>query len=182
VPSAFEADVGVGPQGPHDLDLLFRAAAAVVKILVEPDKLDFVPPDPDAEPEPSARQNVETGSLFGDEHGLTLCQDQHLGREIADIGAAGEKPEQHERVVIEIGRAGSRLRPAGAAGDIGAQHMVGCRDPVIADLLRRLGKFPQGRRLAADIDNRKGYAQSHLHLRSVAFCARREDTMRAKPR
>ena len=125
-----------------------------MKIFVEPDKLDLVPPDPDAQPEPPARQDVETGGLFGDKHGLTLRQDQHLGREIADLGAAGEKTEQHERVVIEIGRAGARLAPAGAAGNVGAQHVVGCGDPLIADLLRRLGEFPQSRRLTADIDNR----------------------------
>ena len=34
--------------------------------------------------------------------------------------------------------------------------MVRRGDPVIADLLRRLNKLPQGRRLAADIDDRKG--------------------------
>src|SRR5207302_3102011 len=72
VPLALEADVRLGPERPHDLDLLFRAAAAVVEILVEADKLDLVPPDPDAEPEPPARQDIETGGLFGDEHGLAL--------------------------------------------------------------------------------------------------------------
>jgi len=46
-----------------------------VKILVEPGELDLVPPDPDAEPEPPARQDVETGRLLGNEHGLPLRQD-----------------------------------------------------------------------------------------------------------
>jgi hypothetical protein len=36
--------------------LLFRAAAAVVKILVEADELDLVPPDSDAEPKPMSVQ------------------------------------------------------------------------------------------------------------------------------
>ena len=157
------------PQRPHDLDLLFRAAAAIVKILVEADELDLVPPDPDAEAEAAARQHVETGRLFGDEHGLALRQDQYLGGEIGDAGAAGEETEQHERVVIQIGRAGARLGPIGPARDIDAQHVIGRGDAVIADRLRRLGKFAQGRRLAANIDNRQGYAELHLHLRPVAL-------------
>ena len=171
---------GSRPQRPHDLDLLLRAAAAVVEILVEPGELDLVPTDPDAEPEPPARQHIETGGLLGDEHGLALCQDQHLRREIADAGAAGEKTEQHERVVIEIGRAGARLGPTGPARDIGAEHVVGRRDPVITGRLCRLGEFPQRRRLAADIDDRKGYAEFHPYLLpSFRFAYRRQDTMRA---
>src|SRR5262249_20598811 len=132
---------------------------------------DLVPPDPDTEPEPSARQDVETGRLLGDEHGLPLRQDQHLGREIGDAGAAGEEPEQHKRVVIEIGRSSARLSPTGPARDVGAQHVVGRGYPLIADRLCRLGNPPQARRLTANIDNRKSYAEFHLHLRSVASSA-----------
>src|SRR5215471_6223251 len=121
VPLAFERDMRLRPQLPHDRDLLFGAAAAIVKIFVEADELDLVPPDPNAEPEPASRQDVETGSLLGDQHGLTLRQDQYLRREVADAGASGEEAEQHERVMIEIGRPGARLRPTGAAGDIGAE-------------------------------------------------------------
>ncbi len=161
----------LGPQGAHDLDLLFRAAAAVVEVLVQADKLDLVPPDPDAEPEAPARQDVETGGLLGDQHGLALRQDQHLGREIADAGAAGQETEQHEGIVVEIGRPRARLGPAGAACDIGAEHVVGCGDPVIADRLRRLRELPQGRRFAADVDDRKGHAELHLHLRHRRVCA-----------
>jgi hypothetical protein len=58
---------------------------------------------------------------------LTLGQDQYLGREIRDAGAAGEETEEHERVVIQIGRSGARLGPTGAAGDIGAQHELRSR-------------------------------------------------------
>jgi len=52
------------------------------------------------------------------------------------------------------------------------------RDPLIADFLRCLRKFPQRRRLTADIDNRKGYAEPHLHLRLVPFVRQGEHTMR----
>jgi hypothetical protein len=96
---------------------------------------------------------------------LTLRQDQHLGREIGDAGAAGEEAKQLERVAIEIARSGARLGPTGAAGDIGAEHVVWCGDPVIADRLSRLDRFPQGCRGATDVDDRKGHAELHLHLR-----------------
>ena len=151
------------PQRLHDLDLLFGAAAAVMKVLVEADKLHLVPADPDAEPEAPARQHVERGGLLGDEHGLALRQDQYLSGEIGDLGAAGEKAEQHERIVVQIARAAAALGPAGAARDIGAEHVIGRRDPLIADLLRRLHKFAQSGRLTADIDNRKSHPELHSH-------------------
>jgi hypothetical protein len=94
-----------------------------------------------------------------------------LGREVGNVCAPGQEAEQHERVVIQIGRSGAWLRPTGPTRDIGAEHVVRGRDPLIPDLLGRLGKFPQGRRLTADIDNRKSYAEFHLHLHSVVFCA-----------
>jgi hypothetical protein len=58
---------------------LLRAAAAVAEILVEAGELDRVPTDPDPEPEAPAAQHVQRGGLLGDDHGLALCQDQHLG-------------------------------------------------------------------------------------------------------
>src|SRR5262249_2348353 len=76
VPSAREADMRLGPQLLHDLHLLLGAAAAIVKVLVEPGELDLVPADADAEPEPAAAQRIETDRLLGDEHSLALRQDQ----------------------------------------------------------------------------------------------------------
>ncbi len=74
-----------------------------MKVLVEADELHLVPADPDAEAEAPARQHVERGGLLGDEHRLTLRQDQHLGGKIGDPRAAGEEAKQHERVVIPAG-------------------------------------------------------------------------------
>jgi hypothetical protein len=51
------------PQRLHDLYLLFGAPAAVAKILVEADELDLVPPDPDAEPEPTDRTSRQATCL-----------------------------------------------------------------------------------------------------------------------
>src|SRR5215469_15024330 len=98
------------PQLLHDLDLLLGAATAIVKVLVEPGKLDLVPADPDAEPEPTAAQHIEAGSLLGDENGLALRQDQHPGREAELRGAAGEKAEQHKGVMKQPGPGAAGLR------------------------------------------------------------------------
>jgi hypothetical protein len=55
---------------------------------------------------------------------------------------------------------------------LNAKDVIWGRDPLIADLLCHLGKFPQGRRLTADINNRKGHAELHLRLHWVPFlCA-----------
>ena len=145
----------LGPQRLHDLDLLLRAAAAVAEILVEADELDRVPADPDAKTEASAAQHVERGSLLGDEHRLALGEDQHLGRELDVPGTAGEKAEQHKRVMEEIGRCVA-ITPIGATRDIDAEHVVGCSQILIADLLGRLREFAYGGRIAANSDVDKG--------------------------
>ena len=103
VPLAFEGDMRLLPQRPHEFDLLLRAAAAIVKILVEAGEFDLVPADPDTEPEPPARQYIEACRLLRDERGLALRQDQHLRRKILDFRDRGEKPEQHEGIVVEVG-------------------------------------------------------------------------------
>ena len=154
----------LGPQRLHHLDLLLGAAAAIVEILVEADELDLVPADPDPEPEPAAAQHVERGGLLGDQRRLALRQDQHLRREILDLRDAGEKAEQHERVVIEIGRAGAALRPARPARDIDAEHVIGRGQPVIADRLGRLREIADRVRLPADIDQRQRHPELHPSL------------------
>ena len=68
--------------------------------------------------------------------------------------ASGEKTEQHERVVIPVGRARAALGPLGPARDIDPQHVIGGGDALITGRLCRLNKIPQRRRLAANIDNR----------------------------
>ena len=138
----------LGPQRLHYLHLLLGAAAAVVKILVEPGEFDLVPADPDPEPEPSAAQHIETSRLLGDEDGLALRQDQHTGRKAEFVRAAGEISEQHKRVMVQPGPGATRLRCAGLAG---AEHMVGRLDKIVADRLGRLRVFAHGRRNAADI-------------------------------
>src|SRR5205085_1250321 len=103
VPAALEDDMRLGPQRLHEFDLLFRAAAAVVEILVEPGEFDLVPTDPDAEAETAAAQDIERGGLLGDERGLALRQDQDAGGKAQLCGAAGEIAKQDKRVVEQTG-------------------------------------------------------------------------------
>src|SRR5215469_4933440 len=148
VPSSLEAHMRLGPQLLHDLDLLFRAAASVVEVLVEAGELDLVPADPDAEPEPAGAQHVETGRLFRDEHGLALREDQYPGRKAELVRTAGEVAEQHERVMEQTGAGAAGLRCAGLAG---TEHMVGRLDEIVADCFSGLRIFPNNRGIAADI-------------------------------
>src|SRR5829696_1071010 len=76
VPFALERHVGIGPQRFHHLDLFLGPLAPVVEILVEADELHLVPADADAEPEAAAAEHVETGGLLGNQHSLTLREDQ----------------------------------------------------------------------------------------------------------
>jgi hypothetical protein len=152
-----------GPQLLHDLHLLLGAAAAIVEILVEPNEFDLVPADADAEPEPAAAQGIEAGGLLGDQRGLALRQDQHAGREAELWRHAGQIAEQDERVVIQ---AGSGAVGVGATGRVGAEHVVGRLDKVVADRLGRLRIFAQHGRIAADIA--QGQQASQFHRLSPA--------------
>src|SRR4051794_26820929 len=103
---AGEGDVRLGPQRLHDLDLLLRPAATVAEILIEADKLDRVPADPDPETESSAAQHVERGGLLGDQHRLALRQDQQrlldvTGRRAAPRPQTGA--DRHHRVDGDAG-------------------------------------------------------------------------------
>src|ERR1044071_2538611 len=102
VPAAFEADQFVAPEPAQYFDLLLRATAAFFEIL--PQRLVFhrVPADADAEAHPAATQHVECGGLFGDEHGLTLRQDDDAGGEFALFGQSCQVTEQNQRFVERV--------------------------------------------------------------------------------
>ena len=150
---AGEADMRLGPQRLHDAHLFRRAAAAIVEILVEPLKLDLVPADPDPEPEPAAAQDVERGRLLRDQHRLALRQDQDAGGKADLPGAAGEKAEQHERIVVGV-RRGADAPPAMIGGGIGAEHVIGRQKVREAEPFGGLGIVAQYRRTGADIGHR----------------------------
>ena len=63
-------------------DLLGHAASALIEGLAERLVLDGVPPEPDAEPEPAAGQQVHLRGLLRDERGLALREDDDAGHEL----------------------------------------------------------------------------------------------------
>ena len=89
------------PKRLHNLHLLFGPPAAVAKILVQPDELDLVPADADAEPEAAPAQHVQRGRLLRDQHRLALRRIS-TPVEKPTCGAAGQEAEQHERIVEQI--------------------------------------------------------------------------------
>ncbi len=142
-----------GPQRLHHLHLFLGAAAAVVEVFVEPGELNFVPADSDPEPEPAAAQYIEAGRLFGDECGLALRQDQDAGREAEPGRAAGQKAEQHERVVKQIFR--GIAVPARAARGINPKHVVGRLEKIVSDIFHGLREVAYDTGIAADIAERQ---------------------------
>ena len=81
VEATVERDDRFGPQPAQQLDLFLLARAARFEVLSERLVLDVVPPDADAETNPSARQHVEVGDLARHERGLALRKDQDAGGE-----------------------------------------------------------------------------------------------------
>ena len=163
MPLPLEGHMRLGPQGLHDLHLLLRPSSPIVKILVQTDELHLVPADPDPQPKPAAAQHVKAGGLLGDQHGLSLGQDEHLRREADSRRATAEKPEQDERIVEEIGRGVSRA-PVRPARDIDPQNVIGGREMIVAGRLRRLGEQPDRGGIAADIGQRQCNAEFHRML------------------
>src|SRR3954465_14188048 len=99
VPLALKRHVGIGPQRLHHLNLFLGSLAPVVEILVEADELDLVPAYADAEPEAAAAKHVETGGLLGNQHCLTLRENQHLGGELDVFRASSDEAECDEGIV-----------------------------------------------------------------------------------
>jgi hypothetical protein len=151
---AVEFDMRLVPQSLHHAHLFGRARPAVVEILVEADKLDLVPADADAEAEAAAAQYIERGRLFGDERRLALRQYQHADGEADLCRAAGQEAEQHERVVIGVGRRADTVAAMRAVG-IGAEHMVGRDEIIIADPLGGLRVIANAGGACADVNHRE---------------------------
>ena len=154
MPLPVEVHMRLGPQGLHDLHLLLRPSSPIVEILVQTHELHRVPADPNPQPKPAAAQHIKAGGLLGDQHGLSLGQDEHLCRKAYSRRATAEKPEQHEGIVEEIGRGVSRA-PIRSARDIDPQNVIGRREMIVAGRLRRLRKQPDRCGIATDIGQRQ---------------------------
>jgi hypothetical protein len=167
VPLALECNVRIGPQRLHHLDLFFGSLASVMEILVEADELHLVPTHADAQSETAAAEHVETGRLLGNQHGLALCKNQHLGGEFDLFRAGGDKTEGHEGVV-EQAEPGSAA--AGGIGRVAAEHVVRQHQTFIAFSLGEFGEFTNDRAITADVAERQGNSETHGRFLALAGC------------
>lgn len=76
---AFGRNVLVSPERAHHRNLLHGSATATPDIFVQADELGFVPADASAKPQALLAQQVRTGGLFRELHGLALRHDQCIG-------------------------------------------------------------------------------------------------------
>src|SRR4029078_6150743 len=95
-------------------DLLLRAPATVPEVLAEGLELDVVPPEADAEAKPPAREQVDSGGLFGGKRRLPLRQDEHAGDQLEPRRNRGQVAEEDE----QVGGLGLRRGRAGAVGSL----------------------------------------------------------------
>src|SRR5262249_28640190 len=91
-----EVDQGLGPELPHDGDLLADAAASRVKVLVQGLVFDMVPADAHAETQAPAAEHVHRSGLLGHQRGLPLGQDNDTGDELEAPGAGRQIAEENE--------------------------------------------------------------------------------------
>src|SRR3989442_13844550 len=96
---ALERHHRLGPELPHDGDLLADAAASRVKVLPQGLVLDMVPADAHAEAQAPAGENVHRSRLLGHEGRLPLGQDDDAGHELEAPRAGAEVTEQNEDLV-----------------------------------------------------------------------------------
>ena len=162
--AALELHVRLRPKRAHDLHLLFRAAPAIVKILVQAFVFDLIPADADAEPEAAVAQPIEPGRLLGDQHGLALRHDHDAGCEAKLRGTAGKEAQHDERVVdgLFVGADADSFRLW--LGGVGAHHMVAGDDVVEAEALHRLPVVTDDGRAGTDIADRQRCSDLHGSL------------------
>src|SRR6267142_4922374 len=130
----------LGPELPHDGDLLADAASPGVKVLVQGLVLDMVPADAHAEAQAPAGENVHRSSLLGHEGSLPLGQDDDAGDELEAPRAGPNVTEQNEALVegalVGVRRTTTELVEALKRA---AQHVVEDEHVVVAGALGSLG-------------------------------------------
>src|SRR6267143_2512018 len=173
---ALESHHRLGPELPHDGDLLADAAAPRVKVLVQGLVLDMVPADAHAEAQAPAGEDVHRRSLLGHEGSLPLGQDDDAGDELEAPRARAQVTEQNEDLVegalVGVRRAATERVEALR---LAAQHVVEDEQVVVTGTLGRLGVVADDRGVRADLRLGKYHAEFHvvfvLHRR-FASCIR----------
>jgi len=138
-----------------------------VKILVEADELHLIPAHADTEPEAAAAEHVETGSLLGNQHRLTLRENQHLGGEFDLFRAGSDETECHEGVVEQ-----AEPTRAAACGvrRVAAEHVVSQRQAFVTFGFSELCEFAHDRAIATNVTERQGNSEMHGRFLVLAGC------------
>ena len=81
VEAAFEVDHRLGPQHPHDIDLLLEQRRAIGEVDAKALVLCRVPTDADRKADAPTAEEVDRRDLLGNDRRLALRQHQHTGHE-----------------------------------------------------------------------------------------------------
>ena len=149
------------PQGLHHLDLFLGTAAAVVELLVKGDVFSRVPANTNAESESTLAQHIQAGSLFGNQRGLALRQDEHPGGETKFRCDAGQITEKNEGIMKQILRRITVRVPVGARCNIDAKNVIGGLQKIIACGFQALCIVTRGLWIATDIADRRKRTKLH---------------------
>ena len=125
-----------------------------MKILPERLVFDVVPAGADTEPQPAARQHIDTSGLFRDESGLPLRQDEDRGHQFQGLRQARQIAVENEWLK-ELALRRIRAIPIGAARRVGAQNMIVDDDMIVADVLGGGRETGDILRVSADLRLRK---------------------------
>ncbi len=153
------------PQLPQQLDLLGATDPPRGEVDAERPALNVVPPESDAQNEPTVAEQIDVGSLTGDEWGLSLRQDQHAAHQMDAVGDPSQVGEHHERIGERILIRVRALELPIAVRVIDPQHVVVDEEMVEAPLLDRPGDRADRADVALDLG--LGINDADLHIGSI---------------
>src|SRR5215212_1643280 len=93
------ADHLLGPQQAHHLYLLLDPSTTGPEVFAQRLKLHRVPADSHSKAQPSAAKNIYLGSLFGDERGLPLGQDDDTADEFEPLRDGSQVAKKGQRLM-----------------------------------------------------------------------------------
>ena len=172
MPSALKRNELLGPELPHDGDLLLLPGATRLEVFVQRFVFRKVPADADTQPQALAREQIHLGGLLGDERRLALRENHDAGRELDSLRHAGQKREKRERlvelVVVQVWRRRKAYVPPGKSVGMRAEDVVICGQVIEPRAFGGLSKVPNRGWIGSDLGLRKGH--SKFHRRYSARC------------
>ena len=165
---ALEEHVSLRPELLQELHLLRAAPAAGREVLAQGPVLAAADPHTDAQPQPTAAQDVDLGDLLRDEHRRTRRKDQNGGHQLDRARARRQVREQGERLV-KMAR-------------VLARDLL--RDPQVreAELLGQRCELANRPEVVLELSNRERDADLHARAPPSGSDRRRRSARRSCPR